>query len=146
MNKQLSTNVNKYLADIAVMYVKIHNLHWNVVGQQFKGVHEMLEGLYENFGEALDDVAEVLKMHNEMPLASMRSYLAVTKIHEIDEKEFTIAETLSTVLADLETMQATALALRKEGEEADCFSVVNLLEDHLENYHKNLWFLRATLK
>ncbi|WP_287387784.1 ferritin-like domain-containing protein, partial [Lachnospira sp.] len=43
---------NKYLADIAVSDIKIHNLHWNVVGPQFKAVHEFLESIYDSYSEA----------------------------------------------------------------------------------------------
>ncbi len=43
MKKNLFEKLNKYLADTAVMYIKLHNLHWNVYGLQFKAVHEYLE-------------------------------------------------------------------------------------------------------
>ena len=34
--------LNTYLANLAVINIKIHNLHWNVVGSQFVAVHEFL--------------------------------------------------------------------------------------------------------
>ena len=43
MTKDLMLETNRYLANIGVMYVKLHNLHWNVVGPQFKAIHEYLE-------------------------------------------------------------------------------------------------------
>ena len=43
MNKNLVNKVNGYIANIGVSFVKMHNLHWNVVGSQFKAVHEYLE-------------------------------------------------------------------------------------------------------
>lgn len=46
MKKELATQVNAYLANIGVSYIKLHNLHWNVVGSQFKAAHEYLETLY----------------------------------------------------------------------------------------------------
>ena len=46
MNKELTKSVNAYIANIGVGYIKLHNLHWNVVGSQFKAVHEYLESLY----------------------------------------------------------------------------------------------------
>lgn len=32
--------VNKYLANLAIWNVKLHNLHFNVVGSQFVPTHE----------------------------------------------------------------------------------------------------------
>ena len=34
--------VNQYLADLSVWNVKLHNLHFNVTGPQFKSIHEYL--------------------------------------------------------------------------------------------------------
>ena len=45
MKPNLSAALNVYLANIGVEYVKLHHLHWNVVGSQFKAVHEYLETL-----------------------------------------------------------------------------------------------------
>ena len=36
MNKELLGKLNKYLANLGVEYIKLHNLHWNVVGINFK--------------------------------------------------------------------------------------------------------------
>lgn len=36
MKHELSADLNRYLANVAVEYVKLHNLHWNVVGSSFK--------------------------------------------------------------------------------------------------------------
>lgn len=69
MKKELAAKVNVYLADIGVLYIKLHNLHWNVVGSQFKAVHEYLESLYDSMAALLDEVAELLKMNGESPLS-----------------------------------------------------------------------------
>ena len=51
MKKELSVKLNKYLSNLGVEYIKLHNLHWNVVGIQFKAIHEYLEGLYDGVSE-----------------------------------------------------------------------------------------------
>ena len=70
MKKELVVKLNKYLADVAVSYIKMHNLHWNIVGSQFKAVHEYLESIYDSYADVLDEVAEALRMNDELPLAS----------------------------------------------------------------------------
>ena len=146
MKKDLVVKVNGYLANVAVSYVKLHNLHWNVVGPQFKAVHEYLEALYDAYAEVLDSVAELLKMNDEMPLASMKDYLGVATIKEIDARDYTVSEVITIVLNDMETMKAQAEAIRAAAAEDDNYAVVNLLEDDLKNYDKNIWFLKSMLK
>ena len=146
MKKELVAKVNGYLANIAVSYVKLHNLHWNVVGPQFKAVHEYLESLYDAYAQVLDSVAELLKMNGEIPLASMKDYLAAATIREIEAKDYSVSEVITLVLADMETMKAQAEAIRATAAEDDNYAVVNLLEDDLKNYDKNVWFLKSMLK
>ena len=146
MKKEIVNKINNYLADTSVLYIKLHNLHWNLVGLQFKSVHEYLESLYDNFAEVLDEVAELLKMHGEIPLASMKDYLATSKIEEIASKDIAIADVLAITLKDMQTMKATAETIRKEADEEDIFDVVGMLEDHISNYNKTIWFLQSMVK
>ena len=146
MKKELVVELNKYLADTAVLYIKWHNLHWNVVGSQFKAVHEFLEGLYDALADVLDEVAELLKMNEETPLASLKEYLAVTSIEELPSVELAVKDVISVTTADMETMKATAEAIRAMADEEDLYDVVGMMEDQLENYKKNLWFLKAMAK
>lgn len=146
MTKTLSNNVNQYLANVGVSYIKLHNLHWNVIGKQFKAVHEYLESLYDATSDVLDEVAEILKMDGEFPLASMKDYLAAASIEELESQEISVEDTLHIVLADLETLRTDALKLRRLADEESNYTLVSILEDHLANYTKNIWFIHAMLK
>ena len=146
MKKELVVGLNKYLADTGVLYIKWHNLHWNVVGTQFKAVHEFIEGLYDALADVLDEAAEILKMHDETPLASMKDYLAVSTIEELPSVELAVSEVLAIVTKDMTDMKASAEALRVMADDEDVYDVVGMLEDHLGNYTKNLWFLKAMAK
>lgn len=146
MKKELATSLNGYLANTGVLYVKVHNLHWNVVGPQFKGVHEYLEVLYNAFADVLDDTAELLKIHEETPLASLKSYLAVATVEELESVDVSVSKVLETLIADLTLMKKHAESVRTLADEEDAYDVVALMEDHLTNYNKNLWFLRAMTK
>jgi len=143
MNKKLYQELNKYVADSAVMYVKLHNFHWNVKGLQFKAVHEYLETLYDGFTENLDSSAEIIRMNGELPLSSMADYLKVTGIKERAAKEVSIKEALKEVLKDLKYFQKSAKNLRELANKEDAFDVANLMEDHCANYEKTIWFIES---
>ena len=72
--------VNQYLADLSVWNVKLHNLHFNVVGPQFKSIHEYLESVYDVAFDYFDAVAEAVKMAGQFPLVNSKEYAALSKI------------------------------------------------------------------
>ena len=86
-----------YLANVGVLYVKLHNLHWNVVGKDFKPVHEYLETLYDGFADVFDAVAETIKMHDAQPVASLKGYLEIATIQEADSVELHSSDVLAIV-------------------------------------------------
>ena len=146
MKKELVLKSNKYLANINVNYVKLHNLHWNVLGLQFKPVHEYLEGLYDSMHEILDEVAELLKMNGEYPLASLKDFLAVAEIEELESKDYSVKESLEIALADIKLLKANALELRALAALEDFYPLQVMMEDHLANYNKVVWFIESMLK
>ncbi len=145
MNNNLSMKLNKYLADTAIMYIKLHNLHWNIYGMQFKGVHEYLEALYDAFTENMDAIAELIRMHNEYPSASMTDYLNLSDIKELDSEKIDIKTALEIVLEDLKALDNEAKDIRTTADEDDVFDVVAMMEDHCADYQKTIWFISSML-
>ena len=146
MKKELLLNLNKYLANLGVLYVKLHNLHWNVVGINFKAIHEYFENLYDGISASLDRVAETIKMHEETPLASLKSYLEVSDIKELESSEIDGKKSLKIVLEDFKKIKSLIEEIRKEADEEDLYDIVTLIESDLEQYNKSIWFIKAMLK
>ena len=75
MNKsnQLEPMLNAFLSDLAVLNIKVHNLHWNGEGREFALIHEMTEQIYKMLQDQFDETAEVMKMQCEMPLGTWQN-------------------------------------------------------------------------
>ena len=146
MNDNVLSKLNQYLANTALFYIKLHNLHWNVVGSQFKAVHEYLESLYDEQSDNLDEVAEVIRMHGHFPAASLKEYLAIGTIKELESNEISVAEALDIALADIKQMACDAHGVRDAANEEDDFHVANLMEDLIEGYCKQVWFIESMRK
>ena len=146
MKKALAVKLNKYLANLSVEYIKLHNLHWNVVGINFKAIHEYLEGLYDGISASLDSVAELLKMHDEVPAASLKEYLALSDIEELPSVEVKGKEALEVVLKDFQAFKSLGESIRLEADEANLYDVVSAMEGDLEQFNKAIWFIKAMLK
>ena len=147
MKKELVLKSNKYLANINVNYVKLHNLHWNVLGLQFKPVHEYLEVLYDSLSDSLDEVAEILKMNDEYPVASLKQFLELSQIQELDEsKDINYVEVLKMILDDLVILQNQAKVIRNLAVEDDIIGLIDSMEGIISNIDKELWFIKSMLK
>ncbi len=138
--------LNIFLSNLAVINVKIHNLHWNVVGPNFFVVHKMTEKLYQMFQLQYGQVAEMMKMQNQMPLVTMAEYLDNTTIEEIEGRDYTDLEVLELLETDCQNIMALAKDIRDEADKKDNFLLANLLEEYLAIYAKKSWMLRAMLE
>ena len=132
-----------YLANLEVGNIYLHNLHWNVEGFTFKAVHEYLEGLYDEFFEMLDAVAEYERQKGVFPPASLKEYLELSDLKERESKTVEAKEAIEKALELIKHMKELALEIR---EETECFVLSNMLEDHVTNYNKEILFMESMLK
>ncbi|MFV0439766.1 MAG: Dps family protein [Lachnospirales bacterium] len=146
MNKELANSVNVYLSNAGVMFIKLHNVHWNVIGKEFKSVHEYLQVIYEEFSLILDDVAEILKMEGVYPRASLKDYLEVATIKEIESKDYSVEEVLKITVDDLTAMQTLANEIREFADKEGHFELTDLMQAQLTSYKKHIWFIKSMLK
>lgn len=146
MEKELLKNLNKYLSNLGVLYIKLHNLHWNVVGINFKATHEYYETLYDGISDSLDSVAEVIKMHEGTPLASLKTYLELSTIEELPSVEVDNKTSLKIVLEDFIKMKSLVEEIRQIADKEDLYDIVTLVEGELEQYNKSIWFIKSMLK
>lgn len=136
-------NLDKYLANLMVGNVFLHNLHWNVVGINFVGVHEYLEEMYDEFFEQYDEVAEYQKMKGIYPKASVKDYLELCDVNELESKDIKACDAIKKALELIKQMKDLALEI---AEEADDFELSNMMEDHISEYSKQIWFMESMLK
>ena len=138
--------VNQYLADLSVWNVKLHNLHFNVTGPQFKSIHEYLESIYDEAFEYFDAVAEHVKMQGQFPLVNSVEYAKLTKIEELGQEDIPQAKVIEILLKDFKYMNDQAVAIRAAADEEGDFLLVSMMEDHVAYYVKQIWFIESMLK
>ena len=138
--------LQQYLANLGVVLVKWHNIHWNVVGKHFMRVHTFTEELYDQVFEDFDAVAELLKTKGVIPLSTMKEYLATATIKEVDAKDFSRKEALEIVKQDLEAMRDLGTEIRNVADEEGDFETVAMFEDYVAFLSKNIWFVDAMLQ
>ena len=138
--------LNLYLANLNVLYRKVQNYHWNIVGAGFFSVHEKLEEYYDAINEQIDDVAERILSIGGRPLGKLKDYLAVTNIKEAENKEISIPEAVADVKKEFEAMLKLVKEVKEAADEENDYGTYAVVDEYISTYEKDLWMLNAYLK
>ncbi|MDR5658503.1 DNA starvation/stationary phase protection protein [Serpentinicella sp. ANB-PHB4] len=143
--KEIADGLNIYLANLHVLYTKLHNYHWNIEGKSFFQLHAKLEELYDGVAAEIDEVAERVLQLGHRPLATMKDYLEVAQLKEIPSQKYSSEDVCQTLLEDFSFL---AQELRKgagvAGEYEDEVTV-DMAVGSLAKYEKNIWMLNSFL-
>lgn len=60
--KELINQFNTVLAETYALYIKTQSYHWNITGASFYFLHRMLEDQYNDLANAIDIIAERIRM------------------------------------------------------------------------------------
>lgn len=143
-NQSVIDGLNGILADSIVMYQKLHHYHWRVKGRGFYQLHGMFEGVYDEFAEVTDGVAERILMVGGAPLASLAQALELASIKE----DVTVPDAQRMVANLAADLHAFRSKVRQAAEQADLGGdrgTVNLLDPIADGLDKKLWMLEAYL-
>jgi starvation-inducible DNA-binding protein len=144
-SNQLVELLNKNLANMQVLYVKLHNYHWNVKGINFKPIHEMTEAYYNYFAEQYDEVAERIVQLGGKPFATLRGYLNNASITEENKNEFDAKTVLSSVLSDFEQLNKNFKEISVAAGKLSDVPTANIADDNVGWLEKEIWMIKASL-
>ncbi len=137
--------LNIYLANLNILYIKLHNFHWNVIGTGFFPLHEKTQELYEAIAEELDEVAERIRALGCFPLASMRDYLAIGTICELPGEEYPSPFVAKVIIEDFCTMLSLVRRIDSIVKETPDQCTAGLLADAMCFFEKQMWMMDAYL-
>lgn len=138
--------LNRLLSNHFILFLKIWNFHWNVVGSTFMPTHKFLNELYDKFFVDIDDIAERIRAINGRPIGTLKGYLENTELQEYSDEETTPDEqgVLQVVLEDYEfIIREIRNFLDTEGIDN---GTINMLEDMIMVKEKDAWLIRSHLK
>ncbi|HLO12493.1 MAG TPA: Dps family protein [Pseudoneobacillus sp.] len=144
MDNQLSSIINKQIANWSVLFIKLHNYHWYVKGNQFFTLHTKFEEFYTEASLHIDELAERLLAIGGEPVATMKECLDTASVQEATGNE-TAEEMVQSVTSDFSQLVKEL----KEGmaiaeQENDEITGDMLLAIH-SSLEKHVWMLKAFL-
>lgn len=74
--------LNHDLADTYLLLIKTRKYHWDVVGPQFRTLHELWQEQYEALAVAVDDIAERIRTLGGYPIGTAEGFLRYATLKE----------------------------------------------------------------
>lgn len=139
--------LNQDLADSYLLLVKTKKYHWDVVGPQFRSLHEIWEEHYEELTENIDELAERVRALGGYPLGTMAGFLEMTTLEEHPGDVPNATEMVSRLVEDHEQI------IRNLREHVDSCAeqfhdqgTADFLTELMEEHEDMAWMLRSFIE
>jgi len=141
----LTELMKKVLADTFCLYLKVHKYHWNVEGPYFPQLHKFFGDLYEELHDAVDPIAEQIRVLGIYSPGSLKRFSEITEIQD----ELIIPEALQMVRniqKDNDTILKTLNLTLKFATKNDKQGLSDFLTSRIDTHEKYGWMLRSITK
>jgi len=141
---QLIEKMDKLLASTFALYLKAHQFHWNVEGQDFHQYHEFFGDLYTEIFASVDTTAEQIRALDSKVKGTMSAFRELSVIRD-QVTDLSIQEMNAMLYRDTESLIAVLNDVHEEASKQKQFGLINYIEGRLDVYKKHCWMLRASL-
>ena len=143
--KEIAHGLSKLLADSFVLYMKTHSFHWNVKGPMFNSLHLMFEEQYTEQWNALDEIAERIRMLGEIAPGTFAEFQALSSIPETS-KALEAKEMIAQLVEGQESVIRTARGIFDFLDKVHDEPTADLITQRVAQHEKNAWMLRSLLE
>jgi starvation-inducible DNA-binding protein len=140
--QQVAQYLSQLLADTYLIYIKTQNFHWNVIDPRFHSLHEMFEEQYQQLAQAVDEIAERIRMLKSKAPGSMRQFLDLTTISE-SEGDLSADKMIEEILDNHEQIIDSIRPRIEETAALGDEGTTDLLIQRLRYHEKTAWMLRS---
>jgi starvation-inducible DNA-binding protein len=144
-NNTLADSLKVVLANTFAFYLKAHNYHWNVEGENFNDYHAFFATLYNEAWAATDLIAEHIRTLDEYVPGSFGRFYQLSTIS--DETNIPTAINMARKLEEDNKKVLESLNTAHDlSEKANKIGITNFLEERIDIHEKHGWMLRAISK
>lgn len=143
--KEIAQGLSKLLADSFTLYLKTHNFHWNVKGPMFSTLHVLFETQYNEEWQALDLIAERIRMLGETAPGTFAQFQELSSIAESTGVP-TAQEMIAQLVEGQEAVIRTARGIFDLLDRVHDEPTADLLTQRVAEHEKNAWMLRSLLE
>jgi len=137
--------LNEYMANLKVLNNNLYNLHFNIVGESFFGLHRKLQEYYEKVASMYDSAAERIKMLGGMPVTSLKEIEEISTMKSMKSMNFSGKQVLEVLDNDFTFLRDYTKDLIEYYDKEKDYYTVSMLEDNLSFIEKELWMIKTSL-
>ena len=146
MNESLTIVLKILLANSFVLLYKAQSYHWNCRGKRFSMAHKFFEEVYDELFEAIDIIAEQVKICGDLTPISLSKILSYSTIKEDDELPKSIDDMFSTYLTDNKSLIDNLNKIIDMSEESKKQGVLDMVVQRLRVHQKLDWMLSSHIE
>lgn len=143
--EELVVALKKALANSFAFYLKTQNYHWNVTGPDFKQLHDLFGGIYEEVYGSIDQFGEEIRALGDYAPASFSRFMALTDIED-EIKIPTAAIMIERLIEDNQKVLASIERAFELAEIEHKHGLADFLAGRQDSHSKHNWMLSATAK
>ena len=145
--QEVSTRLNKLLADEFILYTKTRNAHWNIEGPDFHSVHLFFESQYRELELMVDDVAERIRSLGHYAAGTLKGFLDVTHLTETTRSKNDSSGFINELLEDHNSIvEYIRINIEPIAMEFRDYGTSDFITGIMEQHEKLAWMLRSHLK
>lgn len=141
-SETLHNNLQRALVDVTALSLVAKQIHWNVVGPNFRDLHLNLDEVVDIARQASDDFAERMRAINSVPDGRPGSVATWTAVPEAPEGQVITADAVNYIVAAINAVVTTLREIHDAVDEEDASSV-GIVEDYTQRLEQQAWFLSA---
>lgn len=138
--------LNEYMSNLKVENNNLYNMHFNIVGSSFFGLHKKLEEYYEKVSIMYDNVSERIKMLDGYPITSLKDIENTSQIKSMISQNYTGNQVLDVLQNDFNFLALYTKDLIEYANKIDDYYTSNMLNENLNFFEKELWMIKSSLK
>lgn len=139
--------LNCDLADAYLLLIKTKKYHWDVVGPQFRTLHELWEEQYEALTESIDSMAERIRALGGYPVGTAEGFLKHGSIQEHSGDIPAATEMVARLVSDHEQIIRNLRDhIDQCSEEFHDEGTADFLTGLMEGHEEMAWMLRSFIE
>ena len=143
--ENLINALRQTLANTFAMYFQAHSGHWNIEGPDFSEYHDFLGELYEELHNAIDPIAEYLRILDVYAPSDITEMLSMASISSTGLKTNPM-DIIQGLISSNNVTLITLMAAFKASEAAGEVGLSDFLTQRINAHQKHAWMMRSMTK
>ncbi len=139
--------LNSDLANLYLLLIKTKKYHWDVVGPQFRSLHELWQEHYEALTISIDETAERVRKLGGYPIGTAEDFIKYSSIKEHSNDLPSATEMVSRLVTDHEQVIRDLRGhIDQCGDEFHDEGTADFLTGLMEEHEEMAWMLRSFIE